>query len=104
MIIFTSIIARTVTVKVNLLEKVGCLTLRISEKILIIQYINNSLDHYQDEVIELKQRLRYRNIDVNDCYELALAIERLAAFEKFSRDVLALLHIFGDSDKGKGAL
>ena len=67
--------------------------MRIKEKEILIQYIQNNLDLYQNDVIKLKQHLRYRNIDVNDCIELSLSIERLAAFEKFSRDIMALLNL-----------
>lgn len=67
--------------------------MRLKEKIIIVEYIQNNHDFYENDVINLKQQLRYRNIDVNDCVELSLAIERLQAFEKFSRDVMNLLHL-----------
>lgn len=67
--------------------------MRLTEKILLIQYIQNNRDYYENDVIKLRQNIRYRNIDINDCVELSLAIERLAAFEKFSSDVMAILNL-----------
>lgn len=72
--------------------------MRISEKVILVQYIQNNLDVYQNDVINLRQNLRYRNIDVNDCVELSLAIERLAAFEKFSKDIMSLLNLTSGED------
>lgn len=75
--------------------------MRTTEKELLIQYILNNLDFYQNEVIHLKQNLRYRNIDVNDCFELALAIERLQAFEKFSLNIMELLNLKSSDESGE---
>lgn len=74
--------------------------MRVIEKILLIEYIQHNHDFYENEVIKLKQQLRYRNIDVNDCVELSLAIERLQAFEKFSKDVMSLLSLKSAGDDG----
>ncbi len=67
--------------------------MRLKEKILLVEYIQNNHDFYENDVIKLKQQLRYRNIDVNECVELSLAIERLQSFEKFSKDIINLLHL-----------
>ena len=67
--------------------------MRLTEKELLMQYILNNHDYYENDLIQLRQRIRFRNIDVNDCVELQLAIERLACFEKFSKDIMALLNL-----------
>lgn len=67
--------------------------MRITEKEVFMSYIQNNLTRYENDVIALKQRLRYRDIDIDDCFELALAIERLTMFQEFARNSLIILHI-----------
>ena len=73
--------------------------MRITEKELFVKYLQTQLDNYQNEVIKLRQRIRYRDIDVNDCFELALAIERLSAFQQFYRDTMSLFGLSTFSEK-----
>lgn len=56
-------------------------------------YINNNRDRLQEDVRKLQQRLRYRDVDSVDCLELVLALERLNAFEDFSRSAIAILKL-----------
>lgn len=74
--------------------------MRITEKELYLKYLQSRLDYYQNDVIKLRQRIRFRDVDVNDCFELALAIERLSAFQEFYRDTMALFGLSAFSEKG----
>lgn len=67
--------------------------MRITEKEVLMSYIQNNLERYENDVKTLKQRLRFREIDIDDCFELALAIERLAIFQEFTRNILVILHV-----------
>ncbi len=65
----------------------------MKQKEIFMAYINNNRDKLQDDVRKLQQRLRYRDADAVDCLELALALERLNAFEDFSRSAIAILKL-----------
>jgi len=56
-------------------------------------YIINSRDRLQEDVRSLQQRVRYRNVDAVDCLELSLAIERMNAFDDFSRSVIEIMKL-----------
>lgn len=49
----------------------------------------------EDDVRQLRNTIRYREIDPVDCLELSLAIERKNAFDNFSRNVKAILSLSG---------
>ena len=59
----------------------------------IYAYIYNNRCELAEEVRQMKQNLRYRNVDCIDCMELALLIERQKTFEMVSRDILTLLNL-----------
>ncbi|MBR1431643.1 hypothetical protein [Ruminococcus sp.] len=42
----------------------------------------------------MQTNLRYRQIDVTDCFELACAEERLNTFKQISADIRSLLNVF----------
>lgn len=65
----------------------------MKQKEIFMAYINNNRDKLQEDVRQLQQRLRYRNADAVDCLELALALERLNAFDDFSRSAMAILKL-----------
>lgn len=65
----------------------------MKQKEIFMAYINNNRDRLQEDVRQLQQRLRYRNADAVDCLELSLALERLNAFEDFSRSAMAILKL-----------
>ena len=65
----------------------------MKQKEIFMAYINNNRDRLQEEVRQLQQRLRYRNVDAVDCLELSLALERLNAFEDFSKSAMAILKL-----------
>ncbi len=65
----------------------------MTQKEILMTYIVNNRDRLQEDVIELQQRIRYRDVDAVDCLELSLAIERLSAFDDFSRSVMAIMRL-----------
>lgn len=65
----------------------------MKQKEIFMMYINNNRDKLQEDVRQLQQRIRYRNADAVDCLELSLALERLNAFEEFSRQATAILRL-----------
>ena len=56
------------------------------------EYIYNTRQFLKDDISQLQTNIRYRHIDVIDCLELALAIERLNTFEN---TVKAIYNIMG---------
>jgi len=65
----------------------------MTQKEILMTWIVNSRDRLQEDVRELQQRVRYRNVDAVDCLELSLAIERMNAFEDFSRSVMEIMKL-----------
>ncbi len=59
----------------------------------IYAYIYHNRCELAAEVRQMKQNLRYRDVDCIDCMELALSIERQKTFEMVSRDILHLLNL-----------
>lgn len=47
----------------------------------------NRAEHLRQDMRQLQQNLRYRDIDAVDCIELALASQRVVDFEEFCRSV-----------------
>ena len=72
--------------------------MRQKEAEALYQYILNNIAFLEDDVIQLLQNFRYRQVDAVDCIELCLALERLQAFQKFSSDVTRILKIKGSSE------
>lgn len=66
---------------------------------LLAAYLHNYHVVLEDDLVELRNRVRYRCIDPVDCLELILALERLSAFENFSKNVRAILRISKDVEK-----
>ena len=61
------------------------------ERILIYSYIYNNVQLLENEVQQLQSNLRYRRIDTVDCFELALALQRLETFREVTEHILYLL-------------
>lgn len=79
--------------------------MRKTELSLLYSYICNQQSSYEQEIQQLQTNLRYRKIDIVDCFELMCCIERYNTFMKISRDVLQLLNIVEKSlDKEKQEL
>lgn len=65
----------------------------MKQKEIFMAYINNNRYKLEEDVRQLQQRLRYREADAVDCLELSLALERLNAFDDFSRSAIAILKL-----------
>lgn len=66
----------------------------MKQKEILMAYINNTRDYLQKDIRELQQRLRLRSdCDAIDCLELALAKERLIAFEEYVEHTMAILKL-----------
>ena len=63
------------------------------ERELLKSWLLNEDIRIDSEIAELKSRLRYRKIDIVDCIELALLINRYEDFKQFSSVVYRLLHL-----------
>lgn len=63
------------------------------ERELLKSWLMNEDIRIDSEITELKSRLRYRKIDIVDCIELALLINRYEDFKQFSSVVNRLLHL-----------
>ncbi len=67
--------------------------MRQKESEALYEYILNNMAFLEDDVMQLRQNFRYRQVDAVDCIELCLALERLQAFHKFSSDVIHILKL-----------
>lgn len=62
-----------------------------SELSLLYSYIYNNRLILKNEVRTMQANLRYREIDVIDCLELALAVERYNTFKETTNQIKLLL-------------
>lgn len=60
---------------------------------LLYSYILNNRIRLKNEVRTLQTQLRYREIDVVDCIELAVAIERYNTFKETTNQIKSLLKL-----------
>ena len=67
--------------------------MRQSEKELLWAFIVNEEMRLEDDVQQLRQRLRLRHIDYAYCIELCLALQRLDDFREFALIVIRLLNL-----------
>lgn len=67
--------------------------MREKEKELLLAYFVNQSIRLEDELNELRNRIRFRRIDQSDCLELSLLLQRLADFNEFSLTVIRLLNL-----------
>lgn len=65
----------------------------MTEKELLWAFIVNEEGRLEGEVVELQNRIRFRRINQNDCFELALALQRLDDFREFALIVIRLLNL-----------
>ena len=70
----------------------------VTQKEIFYQYLLNERDRLENEVIQLQQALRYRNIDAVDCLELSLAMERLNSFIDYSNHAIAIFKLSCPAD------
>ena len=55
--------------------------------------VHNQLE-LEDEIHRFIQQIRYRSVDISDCFELAVLLERYNTFMKVSGDLRELLKTF----------
>ena len=67
--------------------------MRQSEIELLMAYIVNEESRLENDVIELTNRIRFRRVDITDCVELIVAINRLDNFREFALIVIRLLRL-----------
>ena len=71
----------------------------VTQKEVFYQYILAERDRREEEVIELRQKLRMKNnIDAVDCLELSLALERLSSFIDYSNHAIAIFKMSCPAD------
>lgn len=57
------------------------------------EYKYNRGEYLRQDIRQLQQNIRYRDIDVVDCIELALALERLNTFNQVCKSVEVFLKL-----------
>ena len=67
--------------------------MRQSEKDLINAYIYNNYVRLEEKVTNLQKNLRFRRIDLVDCYELSLAIQEFDTFKEVTSHIRILLKL-----------
>lgn len=70
----------------------------VTQKEIFFQYLLNERDRLENDVDNLRQTLRYRNIDAVDCLELTLAMERLNCFNDFIAHAVAIFNLACPAD------
>ena len=70
----------------------------VTQKEIFFQYLLNERDRLENDVNNLRQTLRYRNIDAVDCLELTLALERLNCFNDFIAHAVAIFKLSCPAD------
>ena len=60
---------------------------------LICSYIYNNRVQLEQEVRQLQNNIRFRNIDVADCVELICALQRLESFKEVTDHIMILLKL-----------
>lgn len=70
-----------------------------SHKDILSLYFLRRICQLEDNVVEYRNRIRYRKYDTVDLLELIIAEERLQAFREFRSDVVNILNLKLDGDK-----
>lgn len=65
------------------------------EMILVLSYFYNNKVRLEREVQQRQSNLRFRDVDIVDCMELACAIQQLQTFNEVSNHVRLLLKLKG---------
>lgn len=63
------------------------------EKELLLSWITNEETRLENEIIEARNKIRFRSIDITDCFELALLLQRLSDFRDFALILIRLIHL-----------
>lgn len=64
-----------------------------SEKDLLWAWLTNEEIRIENELTELRNRIRFRRIDITDCIELMLTLQRLEDFRDFAIILIRLLNL-----------
>lgn len=72
--------------------------MRQSEKDLLTAYIYNNYVRLEDNVRQIQNNLRFRNIDVADCMELICAKQEFDTFKEITSHIRVLLKL---NEKGE---
>lgn len=67
--------------------------MKLSEKDLLWAWITNETMRIENELTELRNRIRFRRIDVTDCVELMLMLQRYEDFKEFALILIRLLNL-----------
>lgn len=67
--------------------------MKLTEKELLWAWITNEQIRIENELTELRNRIRFRRIDVSDCVELMLMLQRYEDFKDFSLVLIRLLNL-----------
>lgn len=63
------------------------------EMTVLYAYIYNNRCRLEDEVRQLQANIRYRKIDVTDCFELACSMQQLQTFYEVTEHIMLLLNM-----------
>lgn len=63
------------------------------EKELLLAWVVNEQFRLDQDLNELRNRVRFRRIDISDNVEMMLLQQRISDFEEFSRVLFRLLHL-----------
>ena len=63
------------------------------EKTLIYSYIITNKTQLENNVRQLQSNVRFRDIDIPDCVELIVALQRLQTFNEVTSHILMLLRL-----------
>lgn len=70
--------------------------MKIQEKALLKAWFLSESQRIENELIERRNRIRFRDIDICDCMEMMLIIQRKNDFEEFALTASRLLHLDDD--------
>lgn len=73
--------------------------MKISERILIMQYLVHEQARLEEQVQYTLSMLRYRTPDIIDSVEYLVARERLTAFSQFRHNIVTMLKLCEKSEK-----
>lgn len=73
--------------------------MKMSERILVMQYLVHEQARLEEEKQYALSRLRYRSPDTVDSIEFLVACERLEAFNQFRHSIVTLLKICEKEEK-----
>lgn len=67
--------------------------MKMTEKDVLLGYFCNELDRIETEMVETRNRIRFRCIGIEDNVEMILIQQRLNDFREFAQNVRAILHL-----------